>query len=157
MRRAPARLDGALGCAYTMRRFDRARFVAYGLLPGLNAVALALYTLGLATHGSGGAADAQPVLFLLIGLCLLGAAYASVLRGHDLGRPWWQLFLAFWFALGGGPLLLALLGYLAWVRGAPDANEYGPPPRRPGVAIWLWAAISLVVPWLVFSLAALVA
>jgi uncharacterized membrane protein YhaH (DUF805 family) len=140
-----------------VHRFDQPRFIAYGLLTGINAIALALYALGLATHGRGSAADAQPVLFVLIILCLLGAGYASVLRGHDLGRPGWQLFLAFWLALGGGPVFLVLLGYLAWAKGEPGSNAYGPSPTRAGMATWFWAAFWLASPWLVFAIAVLIA
>ena len=138
------------------QRLDPARFIAFGMLPAVNACVMALYALGLATHGRGSAADAQPVLFVLIGLCLVGALYASVLRGHDLGRPGWQTFLAFWLALAMGPVLLLFLGYLVWVRGEAGTNAYGPPPEKPGAAAWISAAVLLAVPWLVFAAVVLV-
>lgn len=137
-----------------MSRFDRTRFVAFGVSTELNAVALALYTLGLATHGVGRAANAQPVLFVLIAVCLLGAMYASIKRGHDVGRPGWQIVLAFWIAFGGGPLLLALIGYLAFAKGNAGDNAYGPPPQPTTAATWFWAAIALAAPWITFAIAA---
>lgn len=137
-----------------MKRFDRPRFVAYGVMTAINAIALALYALGLATHGQGGAANAQPVLFVLIGLSLIGAFFASVLRGHDLGRPWWQIFLGFWLSLGTGPVVLVFLGYLAWARGEAGPNAYGPPPAPAGMATWLQALLMIAAPWLLFAVAA---
>ncbi len=138
------------------QRLDPARFIAFGMLTAVNACALALYALGLATHGRGSAANAQPVLFVLIGLCLVGALYASVLRGHDLGWPGWQTFLAFWLALAMGPVLLVLLGYLIWARGEAGTNSYGPPPAKAGAAMWISAAVLLAAPWLVFAAVVLV-
>lgn len=136
-----------------MKRFDRARFFAYGVMTAVNAVALALYTLGLATHGQGGAANAQPVMFVLIGVCLIGAMVAAVLRGHDLGRPAWQIVVGFWVSLGTGPLVLLFLGYLAWAKGEVGPNAYGPPPVPAGLVTWLQAALLLVAPWLLFLVA----
>ena len=137
-----------------MSRFDRTRFVAFGISSALNAIALALYALGLATHGIGGAANAQPVLFVLIGVCLLGAMYTFIKRGHDIGRPGWQIVLAFWIALGGGPLLLVLIGYLALAKGTAGDNAYGPPPQPMTAATWFWAAVALAAPWMAFAIAA---
>lgn len=137
-----------------MKRFDRSRFLAYGVMTALNAVALALYALDLATRGRGAAANAQPVLFVLIGLCLLGAFVASVRRGHDLGRPGWQVFLGFWLSLATGPVVLLFLGYLAWAKGEAGPNACGPPPAPAGFVTWLQAALLLVAPWLLFMVAA---
>ncbi len=137
-----------------MKRFDRARFVAYGVMTAVNAIALALFALDLATRGRGGAANAQTVLLVLIGLCLIGAFFASVLRGHDLGRPWWQIFLGFWLSLGTGPIVLLFLGYLAWARGDAGPNAWGPPPAPAGIATWLEAVLLAAMPWAVFAVVA---
>lgn len=136
-----------------MARLDRPRFLAFGVLSTANAVALALYALGLATHGRGPAADAQPVLFVLIGLCLLGALGAAILRGHDLGRPAWQVLAGFVFSLTLGPVVLAYVALLAWTAGEPVENAYGPPPGRAGAAAWLGALAVAALPWLAFAIA----
>ncbi len=136
-----------------MKRFDRTRFFAYGVMTAVNAVALALYTLDLATRGRGGAAHAQPVLMVLVGACLIGAMIAAVLRGRDLGRPAWQIVVGFWLSLGTGPIVLLFLGYLAWAKGEVGPNAYGPPPVPAGFVTWLQAVLLLVAPWLVFLVA----
>ncbi len=137
-----------------MKRFNRQRFLAFGVLGVFNAIALALYALGLATHGTGRAAGAQPVLFVMILLCLLAAFVASVKRGHDLGRPGWQIFLAYWISMVGGPLLLVLVGYLAMARGEDRENAYGLPSAPAGPGSWLLAIVVLALPWVTFVIAA---
>jgi uncharacterized membrane protein YhaH (DUF805 family) len=137
-----------------MKRFDRARFFAYGVMTAVNTIALALYALDLATSGRGSAANAQPVLFVLIGVCLIGAMIASVLRGYDLGRPAWQIVLGFWLSLGTGPVVLLFIGYLAWARGDAGPNAHGSRPAPAGFVTWLQAALILVAPWLLFMVAA---
>jgi uncharacterized membrane protein YhaH (DUF805 family) len=136
-----------------MKRFDRTRFFAHGVLTAVNAVVLALYALDLATRGRG-SASAQTVLLVLIGLCLTGALIVSVLRGRDLGRPAWQIVLGFWLSLGFGPLVLLFFGYLAWAKGDAAPNAYGPPPVPAGIATWLRAGLLLAAPWLLFIFAA---
>ena len=131
-----------------MQRYDRTRFMAWGLVSAGNAGALALYALSLATHGRGPAANMQPVLFVLIGLCLLEVMLAAVMRGHDLGRPAWQLVLLFWFS---GPLVLVLLFYLAYADGEPGPNRFGAPPKPPDFMVWLRAAGTLTMPWIIFA------
>ncbi len=138
-----------------MQRFNRQRFLAFGVLSVFNAIALALLTLGLATHGTGPAAAAQPVLFVMIALCLLAALVASVKRGHDLGRPGWQVFLAYWISIAGGPLLLAFVGYLAMARGQDRENAYGLPPAPAGIGSWLLAMALLALPWVIFVMASI--
>lgn len=131
-----------------MQRYDRTRFMAWGLVSAGNAGALALYALSLSTHGRGPAANMQPVLFVLIGVCLLETVSAAVMRGHDLGRPGWQLVLLF---LVAGPLVLALLFLLAYVRGEPGPNRFGAPPKPPDFMVWFRAAGTLTMPWIIFA------
>ena len=138
-----------------MARLDRPRFLAFGVLSTANAVALALYALGLATHGRGAAAHAQPVLFVLVGLCLLAALCAAILRGHDLGLPAWQMLVAFVLSLCLGPVVLVLLGLLAWKAGETGSNAYGAPPGPASAGTWLVAALVLALPWGVFAIAVL--
>ncbi len=135
-----------------MKRSDRARFLAYGVLTAVNALVLALYALDLATRGRG-SASAQTVLLLLIGLCLIGALIASVKRGHDLGRPAWQIVLGFWLSLATGPVMLLFIGYLAWARGEAGPNAYGPPPAPAGFATGLQAVLMQAAPWFVLLFA----
>ncbi len=137
-----------------MQRYDRTRFIAYGVVSAINAVALALYALSLATSGRGPAADAQPVLFVLIGLCLLEVMFAAVMRGHDFGRPGWQLVLLCWLS---GPLFPALVFLLAYIKGEPGPNRFGAPPKPPDFMVWFRAAGTLTMPWLIFAGAVLLA
>lgn len=137
-----------------MKRFDRFRFLVYGVMTALNVLVLALYALDLATSGRGSSANAQLVLLVLSGICLIGALVAAVLRGHDLSRPGWQIVLGFWLSLGFGPLVLLFFGYLAWAKGDAAPNAYGPPPVPAGIATWLRAGLLLAAPWLLFIFAA---
>ncbi len=136
-----------------MKRLDRARFFAYGVLTAVNAIVLALYALDLATRGRG-SANAQTVLLVLIGLCLIGALIVSVQRGHDLGRPAWQIVLGFWLSLATGPVVLLFIGYLAWARGEAGPNAYGPPPAPAGFVTGLQAVLMQAAPWFVLLFAA---
>jgi uncharacterized membrane protein YhaH (DUF805 family) len=131
-----------------VQRYDRARFVAWGLVSAGNAVALALYALNLATHGRGPAANLQPVLYVLIGICLLELLSAAVMRGHDFGRPGWQVVL---LLLVAGPLAPALLFLLAYARGEPGPNRFGAPPKPPDFMVWLRMAGTLTMPWIIFA------
>lgn len=134
-----------------MQRYDRTRFMAWGLVSFFNAVALALYALALATHGRGPAANMQPVLFVLIGLCLLEVLLAAVMRGHDLGRPGWQLVVVFLIALAVLPAVFILLYYLARTPGEAGPNRFGAPPKPPDFMVWFRAAGTLTMPWLIFA------
>ena len=139
-----------------MSRYSRSQFVAYGVLNLLNAIALLIYGLGLATHGTGGASDAIPVLIIVAAICLLSALVALVKRGYDLGRPAWQTILGFWLSLCLGPAALFFIGYLACAIGNKEQNQYGSPSARPVAAIFVWAVLVLVCPWLVVVIAGLI-
>lgn len=137
-----------------MRRHDRTRFVAFGLLPLLNVVALLLHGLGLATHGRGGAAASLPLLVVLAILVLLTLPWAAVRRGRDLG---WPAVASLAACVGGlmlGPTLLLLAGYLAFAKGQPDGNAFGPPPPPATLPLWVGALAWLLLPWAILAVAA---
>lgn len=135
-----------------MRRYNRAQFVAFGLLNLLNAAGLLLYGLGLSTHGSDGAERSVPALIAIAGLIFLGAFVAAIKRGHDIGWSGWLTGIGFWFSVSLGPALLILAGYFAMKGGEPEANAYGAPPRPGGIVIWLQAIPILICPWLALAM-----
>lgn len=130
-----------------MRRYDRPRFFAFGVWPAVNALGLLLYGLGLATQGSGGAGRALPALIVIVVICLALALAATVKRGRDLGLPVWLTVLTFGLALAMGPLLLALVAYLACAKSGPKADQFGAAPPPAHATTWIWALLNLVWPW----------
>ena len=137
-----------------MLRHDRARFIAFGIVPLLNVIALLLYGLGLATHGRGGAAASLPVLVVLAGAIVLVVPWAAVKRGRDLGWSAWVSLAACVGSMMLGPAVLLLAGYLAFARGQSGSNEFGPPPRPATVADWARGVALLLFPWVVLAFAA---
>lgn len=93
-----------------MQKHRPAQFVAFGLLPLLNALVLALYGLELSTGGGHGE-DALPVIIVLIFANLLLAMVSAVKRGLDLELAPWKTLLVFWLSLCLGPAVLLLLVY----------------------------------------------
>ena len=137
-----------------MRRYDRSRFIAFGVLPALNAAALLLYGLALATGGGGGSEQAVPALIAMAAVCLLTAMWAAIKRGRDLGWPWWATLLGFWFSVGLGPVVLLLVGYLAFAKSSPNVQEPDGPPSPAAAATWFWAAVNLGWPWVAMAVLA---
>lgn len=71
-----------------MSRSGRTYFFILGVVPLLNAHALLLYGLNLATSGSGGTERVVPVLLVLAVAGLLALGMAVVKRGRAwVGRP----------------------------------------------------------------------
>ena len=134
-----------------MHRYSRSHFLAFGVLPALNALALLIYGLGLATHGTGGAGRSLPALIGFAAICLLTAMVAAVKRGRDLGWAAWMTLLLFWVALGLGPLVLVLIAYLSTKRNIDAAEPYGPPPSPATWITWVWALINLAWPWMALA------
>ena len=62
-------------------RYDRTHFLAFGILPMLNALGLLLYGLGLATRSTDGSESMVPVLIVMAAIILLLAMVATVRRG----------------------------------------------------------------------------
>lgn len=140
-----------------MKRYDRSRFIAWGALPAVNAVALLIHGLGLATHGTGGAGRSLPALVVMTGVCLLIALAAMVKRGRDVGWPVWVTVVVFWLSLGTGPGVLIVLGYLAFAKARPPvAADAAEPPSPPpaGAATWFFALLNLLWPWGVLAVLA---
>lgn len=137
-----------------MRRYNRSRFFAFGLLQAFNALAMLLYGLGLATHGRGGSERSLPLLIGLVAACLLALGLAAVKRGRDLGWPAALTVLVLLVGAGLGPFTLVLLGYFTLARGAVADNAYGPPGAPMNALAGFWAVIALVVPWIMLGIAA---
>jgi succinate-acetate transporter protein len=136
------------------RRYDRARFLAFGASQVLNTLALLIHGLFISTRGSYGEGETIPMLVVFAGLCLLLAGVAAFKRGCDLG--WTALksigsFLLMWCF---PPAVLVLLAYLGWKQGEPMQNAYGDSPGTMGAGSWTLAIALLAAPWIVLRLAA---
>ena len=137
-----------------MLRSSRTHFFLFGMVPLLNALALLLYGLNLATSGSGGTERAVPVLLVLAAAGLLALGVAVVKRGRDLGWKALASLAGLVLSAGLGPMVLVFLGYLLFKTGQPGDNAYGPPASAPALAAWVWSFVALVLPWFVAVTAA---
>lgn len=133
-----------------MRRYDKSRFLAFGVLQVANTIGLALYGLDLSTSGSGRAAGGIPLLVGLMAACLLMATLAAVRRGRDINLPVWMTVVLFWMA---GPLLPLLIAYFAFAKPHDDDNRFGPPAPPADASMWFGALFLLAAPWAVFFFA----
>jgi hypothetical protein len=132
-----------------MQRFDRSRFVAFGVLPAINALALLLHGLALSTHGTGGSGRAVPAIAVLAIICLLFTLGSAIKRGRDLGWHAGLTLLAFWFSLALGPGVFLFVGYLAFAKSKAKGDEFGPPSSQSNLGTWLWSFLNLLWPWFV--------
>ena len=136
-----------------MHRHHRGHFVAFGLLPVLNAVALLIQGLNLSTHGMGNTGRSLIVILVAAGVSLFCAAVSAVKRGRDLGYPTLTTSLAILASLMLGPAFLVLLVYLAFAKTAdPAPSAAGAPGASMGIQ-WLWAPVLLVAPWMALLVA----
>ena len=134
-----------------MSRYDRTHFFAFGVLPTLNSLAMLVYGLGLATHGTGGAGRSIPALLVLVAINGLMALTAAIKRGRDLGWSAWITVLSFWLALALGPVLLVLVGYLVFANPKSSGEAFGPPAAPATVVTWYWAIMNLIWPWFLLA------
>ena len=134
-----------------MHRHHRGHFVAFGLLPVLNAVALLIQGLNLSTHGMANTGRSLVVILVAAGVSLLCAAVSAVKRGRDLGYPTLTASLAILVSLMLGPVFLVLLVYLAFAKAA-DPAPADAPVASMGIR-WLWAPVLLVAPWMALVVA----
>ena len=137
-----------------MLRAGRTYFFILGVVPLLNALALLLYGLHLATSGSGGTERAVPVLLVLAAAGLLALGVAVVKRGRDLGWQALASLAGLVLSAGLGPMVLLYLGYLLFKTGQPGDNAFGPPAPAPALTAWIWSFVALVLPWFVAVTAA---
>lgn len=136
-----------------MHRHHRGHFVAFGLLPVLNAVALLIQGLNLSTHGMGNTGRSLVVILVAAAVSLLCATVSAVKRGRDLGYPTLTTSLAIVASLMLGPVFLVLLVYLAFAKAAdPAPSAAGAPVASMGIQ-WLWAPVLLVAPWMALLVA----
>ena len=132
-----------------MLRYDRSRFLAFGVLPAVNVVALLLYGLAVSTTAAAGSEKNLPALIVIAGICLLSAMMAAIKRGRDVGWPALLTVLAFWVTLGMGPIFLLLIGYLAFARTRDSAAKFGAPAGPATAGTWVLALPNLLWPWIV--------
>lgn len=135
-----------------MLRYGRDRYLLYGVLQAVNAIALLLFGLQVSTAGGPGSGNSIPVLVGLVALCLLVVAVASVKRGRDLGLQAWITGVLLVVSLATGLLFLALLAYLALARGQAGSNALGPNPPALDVLGLGWGLMALIYPWVVVLL-----
>lgn len=139
-----------------MRRYTRSRFIAFGLLPICNVLALLLHGLVLSTGVSGGAGASIPALLVLALVNALIAMVATIKRGRDLAWPAWLTVVAFWLGLSLGPAVLILIGYFAWASAKPAADAFEPPAPPASVVTWAFALMNLIWPWAVLAVLSVV-
>ena len=132
-----------------MAKFGRTPFIAFGLLPAVNALGLMLYGLQISTGSVGGAAILLPALIVLLIIVLITAMVATVKRGHDIGWPGWMTVVVFWFALGTGPFFLLLIGYFIFAKVEPGHDDLPVPVSWQS---WAVAALNLLWPWVLLGL-----
>lgn len=137
-----------------MLRSGRLHFFLLGVVPLLNALALLLYGLYLATSGSGGTERAVPVLLVLAAAGGLALCVAVVRRGRDLGWGALASLAGLVLSAGLGPMVLLYLGYLLFKSGQRGDNAFGPPAPAVTLAAWLGPVVTLVLPWFVAVMAA---
>ena len=130
-------------------RYDRSRFLAFGVLPALNVAGLLLYGLQLSTSSSGGSYRTIPALLIIAGISALIALLALIKRGRDLGWPAWQTIVLFWF---GFVLLPLLLGYFAIAKPKENAERFGPAAPPATLITWGWALLNLLWPWMILAM-----
>jgi uncharacterized membrane protein YhaH (DUF805 family) len=130
----------------SIQRYDRSRFLAFGVLPVLNVVGILLYGLDMATRGTG-SEDSIPALLGIAALCLLLAMLAAIRRGHDVGWSAWLTVPVFWVSLSLGPVLLVLIGYLIFAKSSEKAEEFGPMVAPASAVTWVQAVMNLLWPW----------
>lgn len=135
-----------------MRRFDRFRFVAFGLVSLINVLGLLLHGLNISTAGASGllrgSESTLPAVLLVAAACLGVAAMAAVRRGRDLGWPALVTLAFCVVGLSTGPGVLLLALYLAFARGKPGADAFGAPAPAVGLSTGVFALANLVGPWM---------
>ena len=132
----------------TMPRHGRIRFLAFGLFPLVNVVAMALYGLEVSTVGSYAQGQTIPVLAALMALGLLQTAIAAVKRARDIGLPAKVGIPIFVVSVATGPLVFAWVAFLAFAAGKPGDTGLGPEPEPMDWQGWLKALVLLGLPWL---------
>lgn len=134
-----------------MLRYDRPRFIAFGLLPAVNALALLLYGLYATTGGSSKEGGLIPAIVVLAAALLLWSLAAAVKRGRDLGVHAAVTVLAFVVATGLRPAVLLVLGYLTFARSRAGDESFGPPPPRASPLMWIVGGLAALLPWAVLA------
>jgi hypothetical protein len=137
-----------------MLRYGRARFVVFGIVPAINAIALLLFGLGLATNGSWGTEKAVPLLVVMAAVCLLATCAAVLKRGRDLDWKPTGSVAGLVLSIGLFPILPLFLGYLALAPGNSAQNEFGPVASAIPVWGWVWSIVTTLSPWFVAITAA---
>jgi len=133
------------------RRYNRTEFVAFGVLPMLNTLALLIRGLYISTGSNYAEGKTIPALVVLAALCLLGALVAAVRRGYDLNLNTAASAGVLVLCVALTPLLLLVVIALCVAQGRPDPaqpNRFGPPGGM-NVGRWLWAVLWLIAPWAV--------
>jgi uncharacterized membrane protein YhaH (DUF805 family) len=132
-----------------MLRYSRLRFFVFGVVPALNAIALLLFGLGLATNGAHGTERAVPLLIVLAGACLLATCVAVVKRGRDFGWKASASLAGLVLSVGLVPLVFVFIGYLTFAQGNTEANAFGPVAPRISATGWALSVATTLIPWFV--------
>lgn len=129
-------------------RDTRLQFIAFGLLPALNALALFIHSIFIVTGTTGGAGAALVVTLLAVAVMAVAVVLAGVRRARDLG--WSGTTTTVVFALSI-LLVMPIPLLLAWLCFAPGKG--GAEPEPTGVARVLRLVLLLVMPWMLILVA----
>jgi hypothetical protein len=136
-----------------MLHHHRGHFLAFGLLPALNTLALLIHGLNLSTHGMGNTGRSLVVILVASAVLLITAAVSAFKRARDIGFEPGTAVLGLLVSFFLGPVLLLVLGYLAFAR-ARGHDQSQPSVNNSDLGFgWLWAPVLLVAPWMALLVA----
>lgn len=129
-------------------RDTRLQFIAFGLLPALNALALFIHSIFIVTGTTGGAGAALVVTLLALLVMLIAVVLAGVRRARDLGWSGTTTTVVFGLAF---LLVMPIPLLLAWLCFAPGKD--GVPPEPTAVERVLRLVLLLAMPWMLILVA----
>lgn len=137
-----------------MKRIGRAHFALVGVPATINTLAMLVVSFHSTFRVGSGYTWLLPLAVALA--CLAVATVCAIRRGRDLGWAPVSTFAAFVLCILFGPVVLLILGLLAFMPSRPSAAQFGPPPGPVGPVTLLGALALAGAPWLFALLAKLV-
>lgn len=129
-------------------RDNRLQFLAFGLLPALNGLALFIHSIFIVTGTTGGVGAALAVTLLAALAMAIAVLLAGVRRARDLGWSGTTTTVLFGLSL---LLVLPIPLLLAWLVLAPGQAPGQAAPT--GVARVLGLVLLLALPWMLILVA----
>lgn len=129
-------------------RDTRLQFIAFGLLPALNALALFIHSIFIVTGTTGGVGLALAVTLLAVLVMVIAVVLAAVRRARDLAWSGATTTVVLGLSI---LLVMPIPLLLAWLCLAPGKG--GDLPEPTGVARVLRLVLLLVMPWMLILVA----